>query len=474
MKKTFARVAALGAAALGLTAVGAVAQADTFGPGNIDPAEDGSIIVHKYETPDPWAEDTNHLGAEIPVPEDWVPVEGVTFEVKQVLTVGGEPVDLTTAAGWNVLEDLTAPVDDATFGDPKKVATEENGTASFADLPVGLYQVTEVSKPANVSSTVAPFLVTVPTPVISQDDGTPYWNYDVNVYPKNSLITVNKTVEDLDQKALGDSIVWTVNGSVPVIGKDENHSKYEMVDTLPTEVTYDSSVVKFDGTEQAAGMYTVSDAGSNPVTMSLTADGLAALKSGKVKEVTWELTTTVNALAEGGILKNNVTLQVNDSGKIPNEAEQKWGGIQILKVAKDGPGDDRTLAGAEFQLFKTQDDAASKTSPIEVDGVTTFVTGADGTVVIPGVQVGTYWLAETKAPAGYILNSTPIQVEVTAGDLADFVKVKVENEQKPAFDLPATGAAGLALMILLGGGLLALGVVAVRKSAASRKQGTVA
>lgn len=446
--------AAIGFGALVLSALGgATAASAEASPSNIDPDERGSISLHKFETPEGGAAGENNSGEELDsaTTDSWTPLEGVVFQIQKIDEHDGTALDLTTFEGWNALDGLTASdLDDTTvYGADASATTDAAGLALFNDLDLGVYLVTETEKPAHVSSTVAPFLLTIPTP-----NGN-LWNYDVHSYPKNSTTSINKTVQDNDQKAIGDSIVWTIDVGVPALSGDEEHSKFEITDNLPEEVEYTSSVVEFDGVEVDASNYDIDvDSEGNP-TLSLTAAGLAQLTADGVEDVTWEIDTLVTALAEDGILVNDASSVVNDSDPINDSAEQLWGGIALTKTAEDEPSN--TLQGAEFQLFKTAEDAGDQTDPIEVDGVNTFVTDENGVVNIAGVQTGTYFLTETKAPAGYTLTTNVIEVEVTAGGPGDLVQVEVENKQKDPFELPPLGAAGMVGMIGAGAVLLAAG-----------------
>ena len=92
-----------------------------------------------------------------------------------------------------------------------------------------------------------------------------------------------------------------------------------------------------------------------------------------------------------------VTVSANQQSKI-TVTNSKMTAIQIWKM-DEVTGD--MLAGATFNVTKA-------------DGthVTTVTTGTDGIAIIPNTEPGTYNITETKAPEGYLLDSTPQSVTV--------------------------------------------------------------
>ena len=80
-----------------------------------------------------------------------------------------------------------------------EVRTDENGKATFTELPVGMYLVIETKPPQAVTMPVEPFLVSIPMTRIgdkttgADNQNQKEWLYDVTVYPKNSIAkgTVN-------------------------------------------------------------------------------------------------------------------------------------------------------------------------------------------------------------------------------------------------------------------------------------------
>lgn len=117
------------------------------------------------------------------------------------------------------------------------------------------------------------------------------------------------------------------------------------------------------------------------------------------------------------------------------------------------------LAGSAWRLSPTDGTGAV----IELDDcVAAPCAGADedalgGKFRLTGLRPGVYQLAETRAPVGFLLATTPITVTVTAGGTATLAPIV--NQQAPAPLLPLTGGMGADTFTFVGGGLLALTAV---------------
>ncbi|AIQ45579.1 hypothetical protein R70723_06450 [Paenibacillus sp. FSL R7-0273] len=96
----------------------------------------------------------------------------------------------------------------------------------------------------------------------------------------------------------------------------------------------------------------------------------------------------------------DITLAIPDvQQQITNKG--MLGSIKLTKVDQDDPA--KVLAGAEFKLYD-----AGKTL------VATQITDATGVVEFTGLKLGTYTFNETKAPAGYVLNSAERSATLTS------------------------------------------------------------
>ncbi|AQP48560.1 hypothetical protein BW730_14680 [Tessaracoccus aquimaris] len=473
-RKSSLRRLAAGVGAFALAAAGFLGAGTAHAaPGNIDPEAEGNLYVHKH-VGDPGGDGAPHDGTpRTSLPE---PLEGVTFTIQRI-SHDGTPVDLNTSEGWDLINGLQPGdigQDGFTAGAADPQVTEADGTASFEGLDFGLYLVTETdSGTNNIISKVEPFLVSVPFPSANE------WLYDVHVYPKNVLNVTEptKTVDDPGHALVeGSTVTWTVTAPVPAIATGDTYKKFVITDEFDPRlsITEDDVTVTIEGVTLEDADFTI-DPGTSPgptVVVTFTETGLAKLAADQDVVVTYN--TTVEELGDTVFIDNIANVNTNDTGVDTTEPEVWFGSVKVTKVnAADA---DQKLQGAEFELYGDRDGAALSDTP--------FVTGDDGTLTIEGLWVGltegssrTYWLKETKAPAGYI---TPTgedawtQVTVTANSQTP-VSVHVdpiENTKQPGPTLPLTGGVGAAVFGGTGLAMVLVAVGAIAVGAARRRQST--
>lgn len=113
--------------------------------------------------------------------------------------------------------------------------TDKNGYSKVDGLAQGLYLLVETRVPENVTSTTAPFLVSLPMTTV---DGSE-WNYDLTLYPKNE--TGNPTLEKTVRESKADT--GKNAGKTDDITDGYNHTatasdgdvvEYQVISTLPT------------------------------------------------------------------------------------------------------------------------------------------------------------------------------------------------------------------------------------------------
>ena len=123
----------------------------------------------------------------------------------------------------------------ATNGGTAMPETDENGHSKVDDLAQGLYLLVETRVPENVTSTTAPFLVSLPMTTV---DGSE-WNYDLTLYPKNETgnPTLEKTVRESKAdtgKNAGKTDDITDGYHHTSTASDGDVVEYQVISTLPT------------------------------------------------------------------------------------------------------------------------------------------------------------------------------------------------------------------------------------------------
>ena len=107
------------------------------------------------------------------------------------------------------------------------------GTTSVDGLDLGLYLVVETEVPENVTSTVNPWLVSLPMTDTETGDG---WFYDVTVYPKNETgnPTLEKEVSDLAHGVSFSGDIDALGYRDVATGSTGDVMGYRYLSTLPT------------------------------------------------------------------------------------------------------------------------------------------------------------------------------------------------------------------------------------------------
>lgn len=353
-------------------------------------------------------------------------------------------------------------------------------TQEITDLADGIYYVYCSKKPGTVKS-VQGSLISLP-----YFDGTD-WKYDyetVNLASKINVsgITVTKTVAD-NKVGTQKNAEYTLTASTA--GSTTNKvGTYAIVDNMDNALSLIDSTVK---------VYFVKDGAETPAEDGdFTVESNYAYKdaTGIDATATFAVVAT-DALLQGDKFYNYDTIKVTFSAKVnadiadkvttdlPNTDGLYYGnegnftykpgnntvnvataGLDVTKV--DGNTTSTKLAGAEFTLYK---DSAC-TEAITVEGVTVkattttngndkFYYGKHEFYFTPGVD---YFVKETKAPAGYNINSTIFKV--TAVAKAYTAVGTVENGAATVVKdypvtVPQTGGMGTMMFYVGGAALIA-------------------
>ena len=314
---------------------------------------------------------------------------------------------------------------------------------------------------------------------------------DVEIQEKNSKPTAEKEVEeDSTPDNYGDhndaDIGQKVNFRTTINVVDGDPKNYVLHDKMSDGLTFNGTVeVKIDNRTQMAGTdYTLVSYPDDGCTFEVHfVDG--KLKPNDVVTVTYSATVNANAVVGGTGNPNETYLSYgNDSSTststTPSETRTYVWEFDVKKYTKK---DDKEiyLAGAEFVLYKKTIDGkiyyvkavnGKVTGWTETESeATVFVSSADDTFSIIGLDADTYYLEEIQAPAGYNMLKDPVKVVITA-TIDQTTKVgtatvtygngatgTVEIENHAGTELPSTGGIGTTVFYVIGGLLMAVAVV---------------
>lgn len=351
---------------------------------------------------------------------------------------------------------------------------------------------------------------------------------NINITVKTDAPTVEKKVleddkynqdggygtgyNDVADYNMGDAVPFHLIGSVPDMSRYDTY-KYIFHDTLSDGLTLNEDSIKVyvasdkAGTDKAEIDGWTKAVNGRSFTVSFT-DLKKVSGVSKGKYIIVEYTATLNQNAVVGLNGNPNVVYLEysnkpdqsgsgDTGNTGNTPEDKvivfTYELDTTKV--DGQDNTKKLEGAEFKLHNADNKWAIVNDDHKVtgwadteEGGSTLTSDANGLFKVIGLDDGTYYLKETKAPTGYNLLSNEITVVITAtttngqtwtdGEASNALTnlavtadgtagtgntstgiagITVANNKGST--LPETGGMGTTLFYVLGGGLVLVAVV---------------
>lgn len=363
---------------------------------------------------------------------------------------------------------------------PAAAAGATTSTVAFSDLPLGYYLVD------SSAGALCSLNTTATEATIQEKNGVPSVEKKVQEDSK-----VNAT--DEWGKSNTADIGQTVNFQTTITAQPgaQNYVLHDKMDERLT-LTDGSVAVKFKSGETEKNLIENTE-------YTLTTSGLA---DGCAFEITFiqsfcntlakddKIIVTYSATLDDGAVpkteyKNETWLKYGDNNETNHDTTKtKTFEMPVFKYTKDGTKE-KALEGAIFTLSKDQngtdpinlvktsaENAAEGTYRVAKTGetgVTTVTTPSSGKFTIKGLDADTYYLTETKQPAGYNKLKEPVTVviaedgTITVGTNKTPVdEVKVLNNTGTI--LPTTGGNGTSLIYFLGAVLaLVSGVVLITK-----------
>ena len=270
-----------------------------------------------------------------------------------------------------------------------------------------------------------------------------------NVKPKTPTKDVTSTGSNTSINGqavkVGDKLTYTISQKLGTLNGDilTRYNPFRFTDSLPNAVTYVSAEL-YDGSTKVADIPASAISGQN---FDYTVPDDINNKLQYLGEtVTLKINVTVNQSANGPFdnkAKVYTTAHDIETNTVTNKVILSK--IQITKV--DAASSDKKLAGATY----TVSDASGKV-------VATVTTDANGVATTGDLTQGTYTIKETKAPAGYSLDSKTYTATIDGTN--PIVKVSDAGNQGTVSDtrkqdIPETGSMALAIgiaIIVLGTG----------------------
>lgn len=370
-------------------------------------------------------------------------------------------------------------------------SAKANGiTLTFSNLPLGWYLV--VSDLVDLDKgALCSIGTTDPNAVIREKNSKP--TIEKEVYEGDTLGYSNDA-------GIGDTVKFQTRIHVT----DGNPTNYVLHDTMAKGLDFNEKSVtvllmrdpKTGGSNYSGNLTPGTDyelVTSTSDTCTFEIKFLKPLKPYDYIQVDYSATVTSDAVIGTTGNDNKAVLTYGNNSTTTESSTTKtyvWE-MGVRKFANLG-GDDtnHALADAEFQLYKKDGDTqkyakfveTSTTSVYKLTGWTNNATEAikvktpaNGNITFEGLDAGTYYLEETKAPVGYNKLTAPITVVIDRGTLptvasqtisytvkygdttADDHVVRVEN--KAGTELPSTGGIGTTIFYVVGGGLMVAAIV---------------
>ena len=390
---------------------------------------------------------------------------------------------------------------------PATEAQKANGTVSvtFSGLKMGTYLIIT----DNGYRVYAPTVVNVAP---EYTDGA--WQVTPeNPTIKSSTISITKTVtdnsKDKDNYSTKDTITFRIEADVPQYSSTSAAKKFYISDDLTNGLTLNASSIKVYGdsvddehilkedTNYTKGT-TRPDAGNTPADFVLNFNYDTISQYSKIiVTYTATLAQNTNTVIGGTGNTNTAYLDYSNNPYDANSIQTQTDSTKVytygLEVSKVDKSDSHGLPGAQFEL-STDSSRANKLSFAKIDegkyyiatsGETTLQVDDNGKLYIYGLDVGTYYLTETKAPDDYTLDSTPKAIEIKDEDIDGLIEVKNEEDDGyteidkgiyemsfpngTGFQLPTTGGIGTTIFAACGIVFVGLGLVLLTVSIKKNK-----
>ena len=515
MKKTLAILLA----AVMLLAMSAVAMAATpTGNITVNKVENGAKAV-AYQLIK-WNLDEN--GNPTDPSNEWANTEVATWMTGKEYAAVADLESLNADAKNKLFNDMYKEVVGGTLNlTEASIVTATSASVTFNDLEIGTYLIKLTSDNTVYNAVVANVGYTFSSGAwtVTENNSVDAKAYSVPVIDKkiNESDTADGHDPDhSDTVEIGEVVTFDIYAPVPNYPADAAETYFRIYDIMCAGLTFNADSLKVNGVS-AGGVSTLLTLDTEYHNYNGEPDS-----EGKIFDFKFEYNTiknyskihitytaTVNENAEFGTTnnKNEATLKYQNNPYIENDYKEKKDEVRVftfkLNVDKvDGKNESIRLAGAEFELYRGNENAPSNDKVnfvLKSDGVyrlakagdtntvTKLITTTSGNIKVEGLKDGVYWLKETKAPAEYNKAAEPFKVQLIqqkidgkgtanleCGDAATEIKhqqtVKVVNNKGTI--IPSTGGMGTTAFMVAGIVIMACAVVTLMLLLKRQKNGS--
>ena len=333
------------------------------------------------------------------------------------------------------------------------VATQTASSSTVTlNVPYGYYYITSTLGATATVNTAAPNVTVIDK------------NEEPGFKPnQGKKIVVNGQLVDSSTVGVGEVVSFDITANCPQYDGTTQVTYYTITDTLAAGFTYNNDMVVTLGGETLTvnPTVTVNNDGTTTITFTFDPRTITPYPGDPTLHITYTATVDADVAPDN---TNDVTLEWN-TGTDDDHTDSYSYGFNLVKT--DGTTE---LNGAHFRLYDAQ--TGGNEIPVVWDSTlnayrvaTASETGVDivaGNVTIFGLDVGTYWLEETQAPAGYNPLTSRIRVDVVAGTAnptTGILNTPVEVVNNTGSELPETGGIGTTIFYVVGGLMMAAAVV---------------
>ena len=374
--------------------------------------------------------------------------------VKEKLT-SENIADLAKAAkAWLGSHDITA--------DGEQTAGPTDTSIQFTGKELGYYLLSSSEWGTNNADAIFSLNSSSPNVTVQEKNGKP--TIDKKIIENNTAVKNNTA-------GIGDYVQFKLTVNV-IDGKPTNYVIHDKMSTGLTFVntTEHPVVVTVGSRTLGTTEYSFNDSITDDCTFELKIKNDILHPNDVVTVTYWGQINSHAQIGTTGSNTNDAKLTYGTNGNSSwEQTTTKVFGFKVFKHA--GTDTKNLLPGAEFRLYKVVGDETyyaqfdsnglltGWATEATASGVT-MTSNGDKALVLNGLDAGTYYLEETKAPDGYNKLTDPVTVTITEdGEVNGTTDGTVYVSNNAGATLPSTGGMGTTLFYVIGGGLMVAAVV---------------